>query len=196
MWNITRDSLQPFPNPCVLFSVDTTHSTPLRLIPSETELQPPLPTIVGNVDYHDFRATLLRIDELLLTSGAEEQWMRPQSAPSPGPRFAPRPTQCQVPTHLPEAFPPRPALQPRAGVAEGSWCAWCGRMRNGIGRCWTRSGTRRLGRAPGPSRCCDGLTACWRSDQRRSNRHTNESSASGRCPTRRRYSVCIRRRCT
>jgi hypothetical protein len=48
----------------------------MRLIPSETELQPPLPTIVGNVDYHDFRATLLRMDELLLTSGAEEQWMR------------------------------------------------------------------------------------------------------------------------
>jgi hypothetical protein len=76
MWNMTRDSLHPFPNSRVLFSVNTTLSTPLRLIPSETELQPPLPTIVGNVDYHDFRTTLLRMDELLLASGAEEQWMR------------------------------------------------------------------------------------------------------------------------
>jgi hypothetical protein len=45
------------------------------VLPTEAELRPPLPTIVGNVDYHDFRATLLRIDELLLSSGAEEEWV-------------------------------------------------------------------------------------------------------------------------
>jgi IS5 family transposase len=40
-----------------------------------TRLQPVLPTIEGNVDYQLFREQLVRIDELLLASGAERQYI-------------------------------------------------------------------------------------------------------------------------
>lgn len=54
------------------------------LIPFPESLRPPLPTIEGNVDYRQMREQLLRIDELLRTSGLErdfvaralEPWLR------------------------------------------------------------------------------------------------------------------------
>jgi transposase, IS5 family len=46
---------------------------PLLLI--QQPLQPPLPTIEGNVDYQRLRHQLLRIDQLLIQSGIEEQFI-------------------------------------------------------------------------------------------------------------------------
>src|SRR3989440_5904702 len=46
---------------------------PLLLI--QQPLQPPLPTIEGNVDYQRLRDQLLRIDQLLVQSGIEEQFI-------------------------------------------------------------------------------------------------------------------------
>ena len=43
------------------------------IIPFELPLPQVLPTIEGNLDYREFREQLLRIDELLLTSGLETQ---------------------------------------------------------------------------------------------------------------------------
>jgi len=48
---------------------------PTRLIPIQQPLQPPLPTIEGNVDYQRLRDQLLRIDQLLIQSGVEEQFI-------------------------------------------------------------------------------------------------------------------------
>src|SRR5437879_4832613 len=45
------------------------------IIPFPQSLQPPLPTIEGNVDYRKMRDELLRIDELLTQSGAEQQFI-------------------------------------------------------------------------------------------------------------------------
>jgi len=45
------------------------------IIPFQPALPQVLPTIEGNVDYRDFRDQLLRIDQLLLTSGLETQLM-------------------------------------------------------------------------------------------------------------------------
>src|SRR5712691_11133846 len=46
------------------------------IIPFPQSLQPPLPTIEGNVDYRKMRHELLRIEELLTQSGAEQQFIR------------------------------------------------------------------------------------------------------------------------
>lgn len=46
---------------------------PARLLPIQLPLQPPLPTIEGNVDYRRLREQLTRIDQLLMQSGLEEQ---------------------------------------------------------------------------------------------------------------------------
>jgi Transposase DDE domain len=48
---------------------------PARLLPIQQPLQPPLPTIEGNVDYQRLRHQLLRIDQLLIHSGIEEQFI-------------------------------------------------------------------------------------------------------------------------
>jgi hypothetical protein len=48
---------------------------PARLLPVQQPLQPPLPTIEGNVDYQRLRHQLLRIDQLLIQSGLEEQFI-------------------------------------------------------------------------------------------------------------------------
>ena len=62
-----------------------------RIIPFPTELRPPLPTILGNVDYLTLRQRLEQIDSLLHDSGLETQfvqralqgWLRPtRRAPS------------------------------------------------------------------------------------------------------------------
>jgi len=47
----------------------------MEIISYQEELSPALPTVVGNVDYQEFRATLLRIDEILKRSGAERQFI-------------------------------------------------------------------------------------------------------------------------
>src|SRR2546427_3655834 len=46
------------------------------IIPFPQSLQPPLPTIEGNVDYRTMRDELLRIEELLTQSDAEEKFIR------------------------------------------------------------------------------------------------------------------------
>src|SRR6266566_5124077 len=46
------------------------------LLPFPQSLQPPLPTIEGNVDYRKMRDELRRIEELLTQSGAEQQFIR------------------------------------------------------------------------------------------------------------------------
>jgi hypothetical protein len=48
---------------------------PELLLPIQQLLQPPLPTIQGNVDYHRLRQQLLRIDQLLGQSGLEAQFI-------------------------------------------------------------------------------------------------------------------------
>jgi len=48
---------------------------PAHLLPIQPPLQPPLPTIEGNVDYQRLRQQLLRIDQLLIQSGIEEQFV-------------------------------------------------------------------------------------------------------------------------
>lgn len=45
------------------------------LLPIQQSLQPPLPTIEGNVDYRRLRDQLLRIDQLLIQSGIEQQFI-------------------------------------------------------------------------------------------------------------------------
>ena len=46
------------------------------LIPFDLPLPVRLPTIEGNVDYKEFRTQLLRIDQLLLQSGIESQFIK------------------------------------------------------------------------------------------------------------------------
>ena len=46
-----------------------------QIIPFQLPLPPTLPTIEGNVDYRKMRDELLRIDELLTQSGAEQQFI-------------------------------------------------------------------------------------------------------------------------
>src|SRR5206468_10722995 len=48
---------------------------PASLIPIQQLLRPSLPTIEGNVDYQRLRQQLLRIDQLLLQSGLEAQFI-------------------------------------------------------------------------------------------------------------------------
>ena len=48
---------------------------PAHLLPIQPPLQPPLPTIEGNVDYQRLRQQLWRIDQLLIQSGIEEQFV-------------------------------------------------------------------------------------------------------------------------
>lgn len=45
------------------------------LIPFPQALQPPLPTVEGNVDYRKLREELLRIDQLLIQSGLESRFI-------------------------------------------------------------------------------------------------------------------------
>jgi IS5 family transposase len=45
------------------------------LLPIQPPLQPPLPTIEGNVDYRRMRDQLLRMDQLLIHSGIEEEFI-------------------------------------------------------------------------------------------------------------------------
>ena len=47
----------------------------MEIVSYQEELSPALPTVIGNVDYQEFRSTLLRIDEILKRSGAERQFI-------------------------------------------------------------------------------------------------------------------------
>jgi hypothetical protein len=47
-----------------------------KIIPFQLPLPPTLPTIEGNVDYRNFRDQLLRIDQLLISSGLEDQFLQ------------------------------------------------------------------------------------------------------------------------
>jgi hypothetical protein len=46
------------------------------VIPFELHLQPALPTVLGNIDYHQLREQFQRIDELLIHSGLETQFVQ------------------------------------------------------------------------------------------------------------------------
>lgn len=48
---------------------------PALLIPFTPAIRPPLPTVVGSVDYRQMRDQFQRIDELLRTSGIEERFI-------------------------------------------------------------------------------------------------------------------------
>src|SRR5437867_9957094 len=48
---------------------------PAPILPIQQLLQRPLPTIEGNVDYQRLRTQLIRIDQLLVQSGIEEQFV-------------------------------------------------------------------------------------------------------------------------
>jgi hypothetical protein len=48
----------------------------MRIIAFQPELCPALPVVVGNCDYQEFKATLLRIDEILHLSGLESDFVR------------------------------------------------------------------------------------------------------------------------
>jgi len=48
----------------------------MEIVPYQEELSPALPTVVGNVDYKEFRSNLLRIDEILERSGTERQFVK------------------------------------------------------------------------------------------------------------------------
>ncbi len=48
----------------------------MRSISYQPELSPALRVVVGNVDYNEFKETLERIDQMLITSGAEAQFVR------------------------------------------------------------------------------------------------------------------------
>lgn len=48
----------------------------MQIIAFQPELCPALPVVVGNVDYQEFKATLLRIDELLHKADLESEFVR------------------------------------------------------------------------------------------------------------------------
>ena len=48
----------------------------MQIIAFQPELCPALPVVVGNVDYQEFRTTLLRIDELLRTGDHRKGWTK------------------------------------------------------------------------------------------------------------------------
>ena len=80
------------------------------IIPFALPLPPVLPTIEGNVDYRDFRDQLLRIDGLLVQSGAGNPNARGGPPTLAGPAKA---RQRQGPTKPPVPCPARLALQHR-----------------------------------------------------------------------------------
>lgn len=45
-------------------------------LPEQEDLQPPVPTVVGSIDYRTWRQRLERIDEILQASRAEEAFIR------------------------------------------------------------------------------------------------------------------------
>jgi hypothetical protein len=50
----------------------------MRWVDEQMQLRPKLPVVVGNVDYQQFEAQLIRIDELLGSSGLEDQFVEQQ----------------------------------------------------------------------------------------------------------------------
>ena len=48
---------------------------PAQLLPIQQLLRAPLPTIEGNVDYEHLRTQLIRMDQILIQSGIEEQFV-------------------------------------------------------------------------------------------------------------------------
>jgi len=46
------------------------------LLPEQDELQPPVPTVLGNIDYRTWRQRLERIDEILRAGRVEEAFVR------------------------------------------------------------------------------------------------------------------------
>ena len=80
---------------------------PAALLPVQPFLQPALPTIEGNVDYRRLREQLLRIEQLLLHSGLEAQFIADTfeewKADSKFKNISPK-AQCQVQIHARRAL--------------------------------------------------------------------------------------------
>jgi hypothetical protein len=71
------------------------------LLPEQDELQPPVPTVLGSIDYRTWRQRLERIDEILRTSRVEEAFIRvclKRRLADPRSRCAVSPAVCSVPT--------------------------------------------------------------------------------------------------
>lgn len=47
----------------------------MEIVSYQEELRPALPTVIGNVDYQEFRSTLLRIEAILEKAGAEKRFI-------------------------------------------------------------------------------------------------------------------------
>ncbi len=47
----------------------------MEIVSYQEALRPELPTVIGNVDYQQFRATLLRMEQILEQSGLERLWI-------------------------------------------------------------------------------------------------------------------------
>jgi len=47
----------------------------MEIVPYQEELSPALPTVIGNVDYQEFRSTLLRIEQILEKTGVERTFI-------------------------------------------------------------------------------------------------------------------------
>ena len=80
---------------------------PAPLLPIQQLLQAPLPTIEGNVDYQRLRTQLLRIDQLLIQSGIEAQFvattLESRTADSPSRKISPK-AQRQIQIHARRAL--------------------------------------------------------------------------------------------
>jgi transposase, IS5 family len=67
---------------------------PAQILPLQQWLRTPLPTIEGNVDYERLRTQLIRIDQLPVQSGVEEQFvaatLQSRTARSPSPKLSPQ----------------------------------------------------------------------------------------------------------
>ena len=48
----------------------------MQIVAYQPELSPELPVVIGNIDYHQYRTTLERIDQLLLNSGIERTFIQ------------------------------------------------------------------------------------------------------------------------
>lgn len=190
------------------------------MIPFPQELRPQLPTLVGNVDYLTLRQRLEQIDALLRDSGVErdfvqralDAWTAAASRAVTAleqlkfQQRSRRALRCTVlRTLLQEDY--RGFSCQLAGHPLYQWFCQVDavdqvrvpsksevqRMPGATGSCWTSGGSKRRGRAPRPNRFCGASMACWSGCPGRNSRRMNGSSAVGRWPTPRRFSVCMMR---
>ena|SRR5437762_4379544 len=189
---------------------------PTRLIPIQQPLQPPLPTIEGNVDYQRLRDQLLRIDQLLIQSGVEEQFIAAsfqdwkarckfKNIPAKAQRkiqiHARRALRCNlVRTLIMEDFrgfairlADSPLFQHFCGLSELDRIQVPSKSTLQRYSRWTdEAAVRRLVK---PITFCVAWTTCWSSYRPLVNKLVSVLSKSDWCPLKRRSSVCMNRTC-